>query len=327
MSGSAPATATGVTGAAGVTGAGAVAGKAAATPSLFDYFPKPSSTLSDADIAAGAPLRDSARKVVLDEQTYSNKLVPVLTQAGVASTIITSYTTFLTTEIAWWNTNVELSTRQVAARKTQFEEQLQTYHITLNQATATAISKLPVVDATAIVKDYPDKSFIPNLQAVLNKKKSDANAAAAAKNKAILNRSAWDNISEASQAALKWAGIILYVCLALRCGAFVANDLLYKPLPYRILAFVYVFLLLPFVAPYYVWREIKYIIWPALFERPIFNSIFPMYPYNPDDSMLQMTMGLRFFGYPDTMETRTWIDTKKKEAIAAQLKALEPPKA
>jgi len=294
-----------------------------AGPSVFDYLPKPSSTLSDADIAAGARLRESARNEVLDEQRYSNKLVPVLTKAGVSSFTISSYTSFLTAEIAWWNTNVELSPRQVAARKTQFEEKIQTLRTTMNEATATAISALSLDDATTIVKEYPDASFIPNLQAVLDKTDSDAKAAKADETKAILNRSAWDNISAGAATALQWAGIILYICLALRCAAFAANDILYKPLPYRILAFVYAFILMPLALPYYLWKEIRYIIWPSSFERPIFNSIFPIYPYDPNDSLLQMTIGLRFFGYPDTMETRTWIDTKNKEDIAAKLKVLQ----
>ena len=84
---------------------------------------------------------------------------------------------------------------------------------------------------------------------------------------------------------------------------------------------------MPLAVPYYLWREIKYMIWPSSFERPIFNSIFPIYPYNPDDSLLQLTMGLRFFGYPDTTETRTWIDKKRNEVIAGQLSVLQPPKA
>jgi len=157
---------------------------------------------------------------------------------------------------------------------------------------------------------------------VLTKKDSDAKTAKDDESKAILNRSAWDNISAGAATALQWTGIILYICLALRCAAFAANDILYQPLPYRILAFIYAFLLMPIVLPYYLWKEILYILWPSSFERPIFNSIFPIYPYNPEDSLLQMTMGLRCFGYPDTMETRTWIDTKRKEEIAARLSVL-----
>jgi len=318
MSGSAPAQSASLKAATGPS----VTGPSVTGPSVFDYLPKPSSTLSDADIAAGAPLRESARTEVLTEQTYSNKLVPVLTKAGVSSFTISSYTSFLTAEIAWWNTNVELSPRQVAARKTQFEEKLQTLHDTMNQATLTAISALSPEDATTIVKEYPDTSFISSLQDVLDKKDSDAKAEKAAETKATLNRSAWDNISAGAATALQWAGIILYICLALRCAAFAANDILYQPLPYRILAFVYAFLLMPIVLPYYLWKEIRYILWPSSFERPVFNSIFPIYPYNPEDSLLQMTMGLRFFGYPDTMESRTWIDTKRKEEIAARLSVL-----
>ena len=81
MSGSAPAQSASLKAAASPSVTG---------PSVFDYLPKPSSTLSDADIAAGAPLRESARTEVLTEQTYSNKLVPVLTKAGVSSFTISS---------------------------------------------------------------------------------------------------------------------------------------------------------------------------------------------------------------------------------------------
>ena len=73
---------------------------------MASYLPSISFTappvvaVSDADITAGAPLRDKARAAVLEETTYSTKLIPVLTLATVPQASITAYST-LTTELAW----------------------------------------------------------------------------------------------------------------------------------------------------------------------------------------------------------------------------------
>jgi hypothetical protein len=287
--------------------------------------------VSDADITAGAPLRDKARAAVLAETTYSTKLIPVLTLATVPQASITAYSTFLTTELAWWNTNIELSPRQVAARQTSFEETVDTHHTTLNQQVLDAIPKLPLETAKDVLAKYPDESFVPTLQAKLTGIQDEKTAAASAATQAKLNVSVVDVGKQALGDAMKSIGSILYILLAIRFAAFAANDVLYKGLAYRILSFVYTAIFTPIVGWYYLYREIRAWLQPATFERPLFNCILPIYSYTLDEEGFvagiegekrKPSFSEQWFGYLNSSAVQAWVIKKQQEEMRGRQAAL-----
>ena len=239
--------------------------------------------------------------------------------------------TFLETELAWWNANLELTTQQVNTRKTSYIEQLQPFNKDLTAALKTAMAALPPEKSAKILAtlkgdkkeeegfgDLPTKAKDIDLtgattsidlsaieKSVPSPPSNDLTESTADKTKPTT----WeDDISSALKIALKTVGIILYICIALRIAAFVANDLLYKLLPYRALAFIYAFIFAPFLAPYYLYREFAHRIWPGV-EPPHFESLFPMTPYDPSEPI---TLDKRIYGYADTPELRAWINKQKE---------------
>ena len=125
-----------------------------------------------------------------------------------------------------------------------------------------------------------------------------------------------DDIYSAFITALQIVGIILYICVAVRIAAFVANDLLYKPVPYRALGFIYAFIFAPILIPYYIYREFAHWIWPTM-EAPHFESIFPVNPYDPSEPI---TFNKRVFGYADTPEIRSWIQKMQEQELGNHIR-------
>jgi len=308
-------------------------------PSIsFGSTAPPPPSISDADMKAGAPLRDKARNQVLAEITYSNKLIPVLTKATVPQASITAYSSYLTTEIAWWNTNVELSPRQVAARKTNFEETIQTYHVTLNQKVLDLITTIPLATAKEILAQYPDEKFVPTLQGKINGIQKAAKTQTELASQKKLNTSVTDVALSAFYASLQYAGTILYILIAARCGSFAANEVLYKASPYRVLAFVYTFIFTPILGWYYLYREITHYIFPTTSKLPIFNSFLPIYSYTLTPELTVMysdgtkptengkergiSFGDQIFGYNATSAIDAWIKAKQEEEVSQRKAAL-----
>jgi hypothetical protein len=102
----------------------------------------------------------------------------------------------------------------------------------------------------------------------------------------------------------------------LRCASFAANEYLYKPVPYRILIFIYVFIFVPFFGPYYLWKGIEHRIWNT--PLPPYEGFFPLYAYTDGP----LTFNRRLTGYKDTGILQEWITKKKAEELAARNAAI-----
>jgi hypothetical protein len=111
--------------------------------------------------------------------------------------------------------------------------------------------------------------------------------------------------------------VIVYVIIGIRCASLAANEVFYKPLPYRILTFVYAFIFTPIVAPYYLWKVIARYLWPASASSslPFYESMIPMNPYDPLKP--EKTFGDYLFGYRDSPEVDTWVSEKKAAEVQA----------
>ena len=255
---------------------------------------------SDEEIQAALPLRTAARQTVADaltklqkeEKDVKNSIsdkwdsssdeVKVKLQAQLDIYKLPEYKTlinYVKGELVWWNTNLKLSTTDVNTRAVNFKENLQTntdiYERAIQQSTTSA-----------------EKQQSEVIQS--QKKERDA----------IMNRGIADDMWDSFIISLQWVGIIIYILLALRFASFAANANLYKPLPYRTLAFIYTFIFAPIVGPYYLWREIKAWIWPGIVEPPLYESFFPVIPYNPVE---ELTMNRRLYGYADTEKLQKWM--------------------
>jgi hypothetical protein len=301
--------------------------------SVFSYITttKP----SDDELAKAAPLRAQVRQAVLKRYDIFQKESAVCTEAELSYWQIRALKTFLESEIAWWNANLELTVQQVNTRKTLYVEKLEGLNKDLQTNLKTALAALPPEKAHAILnkltaaEGFVDLSGspVPSVDlsgATASLDVSDLQQSIAPTETPLTTgtqkpRTWEDDISSAAKYAFAYIGTILYICLALRFAAFAANDLLYKPLSYRILAFVYTFIFAPILLPYYTYREISHWIWPKT-DGPHFESIFPIKPYDPSEPL---TFDKRVYGYADTPGIRGWIQTMRNNESADRLAVLQ----
>ena len=195
---------------------------------------------------------------------------------------------YLKQELVWWNNNIELSPREVTTRDLQFDETIR--------------KKMEAVE-----KAYTNQGDTSKQQTKIAEEKQKA------ANDAIRNRTLWDDIVDACSIMAASAFFILYILVGIRCGSFAANDLLYKPVPYRIIAFIYTFIFCPVFAPYYLWKVIKHYVWGT--PLPLFEGLLPLNAYDPSEPL---TISKRLFGYADTPLLKEWIKVHQDEETKAR---------
>lgn len=274
------------------------------------------------EIAKAAPLREAARKEVVTLLTTLTSQEPEWKKAGFTDSDLREVKpiqSWLESEVAWWNANVELSPTQVKTRQTIFQEARPTKEKQLVDSLMTALSKKPVDQAQKILNatNLPGKQ---ELQKVINEKRKQGAEQEKKKEEEIANRTWWDDVKEATSYALGSTLLIVWLVLAFRFAGFAANDLLYKPLAYRVLSFAYTFIFAPAFAPYYIYREIMNWFYPSDDYKPHFESIFPVVPYDPTEPL---TFDKRIYGYADTPAIRAWIQKKKDEEKSSWLDKLK----
>ena len=245
------------------------------------------------EVAAAAPARTAQRKIISDllaaTSATSADTIKGYAAAGGAATW-SSYTRYLQSELNWWNANIELTQGQVATRRTAETEQLQSYQ--------------------AQLQELERKVKALNL--------SEASKAEAARQR-ILNKTTLDDAQDAFDAMKPWLYTIVHVILGLRLASFVTSDLLYKPIQYRVLAFIYTLLFIPIMLPYYIYREVRHWIWKTDPLPQVF-SIFPIVPY-PEDAALDINK--RIYGYPDSGAVNTWIQEMRVKEEADRMARLQ----
>lgn len=271
----------------------------------FSFTSKP--PISDDDVAAGKPLRIAARKQAVDglkglvneQKKVKNDIKSRWNSMSEAERKqaqekldyfkLPEYLdifNYIKREIVWWDNNVELSEREVTTRNTKYQE-------TLGQ-------KFSVLEN---VKNYISTSAISTAEEEKQKKKEAQQAAA--------NRTIYDDLSDSMSIMGKVLFWVVYILVGLRCASFAANEIMYKPLAYRVLVFFYTFLFVPVFGPYYLWIVIKRFIWNT--PSPMYEGFFPMNPYDPSEPL---TFNNRLFGYADTPEIRQWMDEQRQKETA-----------
>ena len=273
----------------------------------FSFTTKPA--LSDEDVAEGNPLRIAARKKPLDalkgeinnekrlkgsiKSRWNTMTEPQRQEAQneldfFKQAEYLDYINFLKKEIVWWDNNLELSAREVTTRDTQYDEKIEQKILSIN-------------NLKNFISTSANSTFVEQKQ-----KEAEAE-------KAAINRTIYDDLTDSMSIMANVLFWLIYILVALRCASFAANEIMYKPLAYRVLVFFYTFLFVPIFGPYYLWIAIKRLIWKT--PSPIYEGFFPMNPYDPSEPL---TINRRLFGYADTPELRQWMDEQRQKETAAR---------
>ena len=277
-------------------------------PFSFSFTSKP--PVSDEDIAEGTPLRIAARKKPLDalkteirgqkrikneiKSGWNTMTEPQRQEAQVTLDFFNTqaeyldYFNFLKREIVWWDNNLELSPREVTTRDTQYDEKIE-QKLTTVQNTRNAINSSASSAAAAQTQEERESVEV------------------------AANRTLYDDLGDSITIMGKVLFWLIYILVGLRCASFAANEIMYKPLPYRILVFFYTFLFVPVFGPYYLWVMIKRFFWKT--PSPMYEGFFPMNPYDPSQPL---TINRRLFGYANTPELRKWMDDQRQKETAAR---------
>jgi len=274
----------------------------------FSLTTKP--PISDQDAAAGRPLRIAARKKVVDDlarvineqkkiKADIEKKWPSYTDIQKENaqeqldflnknTDYLAFVKFLKTEIVWWDNNLELSPREVLTRDTNYDEK------------NTSLREKVQGQKNSMASSHSDQV------SRLEREEKEAQQAA-------INRTIYDDLGDSMSIIGKVLFWLVYILVGLRCASFAANEIMYKPLPYRVLVFFYTFLFVPVFGPYYLWIVIKRFIWNT--PSPMYEGFFPMTPYDPSEPL---TLNRRLFGYADTPQLRQWMDDQRQKETAAR---------
>jgi hypothetical protein len=270
----------------------------------------PKASVSDQDVAAGNPLRIAARQKVLnvfeamvaeqrliknniekkwntlsaEDKKINQKILDMYNKDPIYLALFN----YVKQELVWWNNNLELSPRQVNKRDLQYDETILKKQLALENSLISQVANIKQAGQTKEEKEKAAKE-------------------------ALLNRTLYDDVSDSFSILAKWLFTIFYILVGLRCASFAANELLYKPVPYRILAFVYTFIFCPIFAPYYLWKVIQNYIWGT--TLPLYEGLLPIIPYDSSDLL---TLNRRLFGYANTPFLQEWIKGKQEAELEAR---------
>jgi len=289
-----------------------------------------SNQLTDKQVDEGDAYRTKARQEILKEIDYSKAYISDIhgRKIGITTQDTLPYTGMLYAEIAWWNANPELSPRQVRSRWIVYSENLNSVKTALQilvfeKTVDKAISaETPEERETFLqqIKDPKQRELVRKRLEIYDtndtiEKEKDLEE----KRNFILNKTAWVDMRMAFQTSLQIALSIIYILFALRMGGFSASQTLYKPVPYRVLAFAYTLLFAPVFGLYYLWRTIAhYILGNPL---PPYFSVLPLVPYDPSE---KRNLDKSLYGYAETAANLAWISQMQQAQKKERLAALQP---
>ena len=283
--------------------------------------------LTDKEVAEGAPVREAFRKELVDLQAQLSSSADTFTETPMQKDAKKLFE-YVEKELAWVNANIEVSKRIIEKRSTEFKETYQTK--------TKEFTKLIEQNFMELKGDVQDKILIylkknqkladklrDLLQGKLNLKAEEDLKEQTRKINRGYTEIAKDAATQTMETIGKVIGSIVLFILALRSASFAVNDNLWKPLPYRILLFIYVILLFPVTIPYYIYREIRGMFSDDPDMKPHMEGMFPIDPYPAPMPGVEISIFNRFFGYPDTQELRDWILMKRSDYQDAREDALK----
>jgi hypothetical protein len=221
--------------------------------------------LTEQEIKEGVPVRKKYReKVIQDKEHVTSKNTESVFETLELSKQLKEIVNFIDKELAWLNANVEVKAIDIQIRQTKYDEELQTKIDEIGKESLEAIKKVPSDKQKDIIKNYPfeDKKSKKNvaegffnpqeLQAVVKEEQAKKQEEEEKKELDEANKTVGDGLSDALKTVMRWILGILYIFLCLRAASLIANDLIWRPVPYRILGFIYAFVFGPIITLYYL---------------------------------------------------------------------------
>lgn len=290
--------------------------------SVMTYLKPPSFSFndntakSDIELEESLAYRTEKRGVVLEEIKRFPPYEKFLTAAKVAEGKIKEYETFLTTELAWWDdkNNYNKDKKTYRIRISQFIDTIEMRKKTLQVIATEQLSSMDPKESQEIMSTY--KEYNENMPEFFEPGSSDPNATPYTIAKQVL----WD--------ILPWIKFAFFLFVAFRLASITANELLYKHISYRILAFVYIFYYVLYsstfsipIILYYLYKEYSRFLFHGTMDYPIYYSAFPMQRVV---SMDNPPVYDKWYQYPHTADQ--WIKRKQEDVNESMLLAVQGTK-
>jgi hypothetical protein len=283
---------------------------------------------SNEEILKAAGQRTDGRNFVMgyvDPITKSVK--PWMIEQKIPQAIIDELTGFFDKEAKWWE-NTKLCEIDIKTRLTSFKEKADPFLKSIAEKAWPTLEAMSPEDRKKALDSNPIRVW----REVFDEKNKGLSSKEEEKKKeekkVIQGRGFTDNLRDGFTIALQYLIPVIWIILGLRFGGLAANELLYKPIPYRILAWLYTFVFTPLFIPYYGYKEIKWAVYPFLKrlgysgeepELPRFESLLPIFPFEPTEDV---SLFYKVFGYPSTKENEAWVQKKQQEENEAKTSVL-----
>jgi hypothetical protein len=248
-----------------------------------------------AEVAAAAPMRAQTRANVLELQTKYATEMPIMQKAGIPSSVLVPMSTFIDSEVAWWNANLQININQVQLRTTKYTEELQGIKKRLTNG---------VIDALGAMTEANFSAALGTLAPITIINMTDVKTRATTLNQSLQGEeiiynerelNLWGMIKSSFYYYYKspLIGSIFLWATTLTVASYVANDLLYVQAGFRVLGFFMVILavlisqsgyaFLFFMTLYYMYRYTSFTSYNNLRNRILSLAVLPIYERSVDD--------------------------------------------
>lgn len=275
--------------------------------------------LSDEEVLQGKPVRKEYLNLIISKRDTLNSYASSLTPFGphVVNKFI-EYQTFVKNKLGWVEKNIELSVRQVEKERTPFLEKSQLFEKDIGKLALEAVPTTPLTPKQ--ISNFPFQNFVPQLKEEFSKKQNKTVSQEKLKQQEEDNKSYFDKIIEGIWVVIKYIPLLIFLFFALRVASFEVNAILWKPLPFKILKFIYCLLFFFYYIPYYIFVETKAFMNGTGYPR--YEGFFPFKKYDPMDQQKVDSIYYKLFGYADTPALNEWIESQIKEDQQKKLDAL-----
>lgn len=284
----------------------------------MDYLYPPK--LTDKELKKGKEARTNFLQNVTHEKKFIDDVVikndtlkpfgsPVIKKIQEMKEIVES-------SLKWISKNIEVTERQIDEKKTKHNEALDRKNSELEKLTKTAIETLPITQDE--LNKFPFR--YAGINEDFSKKQNKKVLKEKQKKQEEESKTYLDSIKAGVSLVAGFIPFLFILFLAIRAASFEVNSILWKPLPYKILKFVYSLLFFFYYIPYYIFVEIKAMI--NGYGYPRYEGLFPHNKYDPMDEQKSQTFVSKLFGYADTPALKQWIDSQIKEDQQKKLDAL-----
>jgi hypothetical protein len=275
---------------------------------------------NDVELEESLEYRTSKRTLVLNEVKRLPLYDKYLDACKLPPAKRKDFESFVTNEFAWWDdkNNYNKEKKVYRIRITQFMDALEIRKKDLQVLATEQLSLMEPKDAQAIMNDpeYKDVQMDVTPEFFENEPIVD------------MNSTPYTIFLQVLSDILPWAKFILFLAIAFRLSSITANELLYKHVSYRILAFVYIFYYVLYsstfsipIIIYYLYKEYSNFLFKGTMDYPIYYSAFPIQRVV---TLENPPVYSKWYQYPHTADE--WIQRKKISEHEAMLLAIQGTK-